>query len=171
MAATDVEHAHAGASTKGNLVYGAVYSAAIGGSVVALSFLLIDVLAGRALFTPSMLGSVLFFGASAETFAGVDLTAVALWTVVHVLGFLVLGTVASWLYQQLRGSGIGADFPTLLAIMVSGEAMFLAANATVMPDVAGRIGHGLVLGANILAAISMTPFLRWAYRQGEPSTG
>ncbi|MEX2471552.1 MAG: hypothetical protein WEA34_05200 [Gemmatimonadota bacterium] len=149
MVTTDVEHAHTGAGTRGNLVYGAVYSAAIGGSVVSLSVLLIDALAGRALFTPSLLGSVLFFGASAETFAGIDLTAVALWTVVHVLGFLVLGTAASWLYQGLRGSGIGADFPTVLALVVLGEAMFL--------------------GANILAAISMTPFLRWAYRQGEAS--
>ncbi len=167
MAATDVEHAPAGASTKGNLVYGAVYSAAIGGSVIALAFLLVDVVAGRALFTPSLLGSVLFFGASAETFAGADLTAVALWTVVHVVGFLVLGTVGSWLYQRLRASGIGPDVPTFLALALVGEAMFLVANATVMPGVADRIGHVLILGANILAAISMTPFLRWAYRQGK----
>jgi hypothetical protein len=170
MVATDVEHAQTGASTKGDLVYGAVYSAAIGGSAIALAFLLVDAVAGRALFTPSLLGSVLFFGASAETFVGVDLTAVALWTVMHVLAFLLLGTVASWLYQRLRASGIGADFPTFLALALVGEAIFLAADATVMPGVADRIGHTLILGANILAAVSMTPFLRWAYRQDEASS-
>lgn len=169
MVTTEVEHVHTGASKKGDLVYGAVYSAAIGGSVIALAFLLIDAMAGRALFTPSLLGSVLFFGASAETFAGIDLTAVALWTVMHVLAFLVLGTAASWLYQRFRASGIGADLPTFLALVLLGEAAFLVANATVMPGVADRIGHGLILGANILAAISMTPFLRWAYRQGDAS--
>jgi hypothetical protein len=169
MEVTEAEHTYKPASSKADFIYGATYSAALGGSAVALAFLAIDSLAGRALFTPSLLGSVLFFGASAETFTGIDLTAVALWTVVHFAGFLVMGSLASWLHQRLRAAGTGATLTTLTtfaAIVVLGEVMFLVASATVMPGVAERLGHALILGANVVAAAVMAPFMRWAYRQG-----
>jgi hypothetical protein len=150
---------------KGDLAYGAFYSAAIGGTVVALVFLILDVLAGRALFTPSLLGATLFFGASAETYSEIDLNAVALFSVVHIVGFGVLGGIGSAIYQALFARGRSAAVPTGIAIFLGGEGLFLLASATVMPGVAGRIGHSPVLIANALAALAMAVFLHWAYRQ------
>ena len=51
------------ARTRADLAYESLYCAAIGGSVIALFFLVIDAVNGQPLFTPSLLGGVLFGGA------------------------------------------------------------------------------------------------------------
>src|SRR5262249_1333713 len=53
--------------TRADLAYESLYCAAIGGSVIALFFLVIDAYNGHPLFTPSLLGGVLFGRQAAET--------------------------------------------------------------------------------------------------------
>ncbi|MEX2467314.1 MAG: hypothetical protein WD995_10410 [Gemmatimonadota bacterium] len=153
-------------STRFNdLAYGWLYSGAIGGSVIALFFLGVDVTAGHPFFTPSLLGSVLFFDAEAATYEGMNLTAVALFTIFHVGAFFVLGGIGSFLHQRLRENVGFTELPTGLTLLVLSEGGFLLAAATLLPGVAARLGHGLVLTGNTLAAVAMAAFLGWAYRQ------
>ncbi len=166
-------HQHHASPNKGDLAYEAFYSAAVGGLVVALLFLVAEVLAGRPLFTPSVLGSVLFFGAEAEAVDAIDYTAVALFTVVHIVGFGILGFVAAGMARFLEERTGGSFVAPAIAIFLILEAAFLVFNFVVAPGAADVIGHGKILLGNGLAAVAMTAFLRAAHgtAQGETAPG
>ena len=74
-----------------DLLYDAFYSAAIGGSVLGLFFLLIDVVAGQPFYTPSLMGSVLFLGMTPEAVTDIRLDLVAYVTMLHMGAFGALG--------------------------------------------------------------------------------
>ena len=58
--------------TVGDLAYDAVFVGGIGGGLVMIFFLVYDMIArGQALFTPSLMGSVLFDGVPAAAVASV----------------------------------------------------------------------------------------------------
>ena len=74
-----------------DLLYDAFYSAAIGGSVLGLFFLLVDVVAGQPFYTPSLMGSVLFLGMTPEAVTDIRLDLVAYVTMLHMGAFGALG--------------------------------------------------------------------------------
>ena len=64
--------------TIGDYAYDAIYVGGIGGGLVAMFFLVFDIVTrGEALFTPSLMGSVLFDGAAPETVESVNMMAVS----------------------------------------------------------------------------------------------
>lgn len=67
----------------------------IGAAAVAVWFLIVDVIAGRILFTPAALGSAVFLGA--RTPAEVEITAVTVlgYTIMHLSAFILTGLVAA----------------------------------------------------------------------------
>jgi len=73
------------------LAYESLYCAAIGGSVIALFFLVIDAYNGQPLFTPSLLGGVLFGRADASSISEVRMDWVAYATINHFLVFTAIG--------------------------------------------------------------------------------
>ena len=77
--------------TPGDYFLEAVYAGIFGGSAVAIFFLLVDILNGQPLFTPSLLGSVLVLGADATDVAAVRLDAVFYFSIIHVTAFTALG--------------------------------------------------------------------------------
>lgn len=156
-------HAHHEPPNRGDIAYESFYSAAVGGLVVALFFLLADVFAGRILFTPSLLGSIIFLGADPTAVAGIDMTAVALFTVVHIVAFGILGLIATRLVRFIEEKTGGGFVPPALTLFVFMEGSFLAFDRLIAPGIAGMIGHGRVILANVLAATAMTLFLRYAH--------
>ena len=66
----------------------------IGATAVAVWFLLVDVVAGRPLFTPSAMGAALFGNFGGGT--GINLGYVAGYTVFHYLAFIAVGTLAAF---------------------------------------------------------------------------
>ncbi len=68
-------------TTKGEYLLEALYAGVFGGVGVALFFLVVDIVAGRPLFTPSLLGSVLVFGSEAKDVLSVRLDAVAYFSI------------------------------------------------------------------------------------------
>ena len=70
----------------------------VGAAVVALWFLILDLLSGRPLYTPTVLGTALFRGgrglAAPETLP-ISTEMVLMYTWVHALAFCVIGGVAS----------------------------------------------------------------------------
>ena len=70
--------------TIGDYAYDAIYVGGIGGGLVALFFLVFDIAVhGEALFTPSLMGSVLFDGIRPDAVLTVNMIAVARYTAVH----------------------------------------------------------------------------------------
>jgi hypothetical protein len=143
--------------TRGDLIYDAFYSGAIGGSAVALFFLLVDLIRAEPLFTPSLMGNVLFAGGDASTAQGVQLDMVAFYTITHFVMFGVIGALASTAVNEAE---LHARHPglVLLALFVTFELGFTMLGAFAMPGVIARIGAVYIAAANLLAAGGMGLF-------------
>lgn len=134
-----------------------LFAGAIGGGLVALWYLLLDSIAGRPLFTPALLGSVLFKGATDAASVVIEPQVVAWYTAVHFLAFLGVGIVASWLAMQFE------RFPSvwvaMLFLFVVFEAGFFFAAFAVARIVLGTLGLWTIAVANLLAAAGMAVYL------------
>jgi hypothetical protein len=148
----------------GDLIYDAVSIAGIGGGIVALFFLVYDVLTRRdVFFTPSLMGSVLFEGLSAQSVQNVSMAAVTKFTLVHFVAFSLLGLALSWLTHQAE---IRSRHPALvigLVFMVLEVAFWIGASVLI-PGVLERIGVLAVAAANLLAAVGIGLFLVSTHR-------
>ncbi len=151
------------AGAAGDLFYDAVVLAVVGGSVLALFFLAIDLLAGRGLFTPSLIGTVLFTGAGPASVTAIRLDMVAYFSIVHLLAFGGFSLAVAWLTPRL---GLARRPPALLAGLLFGAltAGSLGVAALGMPGLVGVIGPVRIVAGNLLTAVAMTAVLRWAHR-------
>jgi hypothetical protein len=145
-----------------DLLFDSFYSGAIGGSAVALCFLALDLLDGQPLFTPSLMGSVLFYGDAAEEVTKVRLDAVAYYSATHIVAFAAVGTLISWL---VHGVELRSRHPlvVLLVLFATLEVAFLATASLAMPGVITRVGIARLGGANLLAAGLITLFFVWSH--------
>jgi hypothetical protein len=156
---------HARARTRADLAYESLYSAAIGGSIVALFFLVFDAWNGRPLFTPSLMGGVLFGGVAAEAVSEVRLDWVAYTTILHFLVFSAIGVGVTLIAQQVE---VHARHPAtvLFALFAAIEWVFLVGAFLVLPGVLAVLGPFRVTAANLLAAAGIAAFL-WANHRPE----
>lgn len=166
-----MNHEHHPPASLADTLYEAFYSAALGGGMVALYFLVIDVIAGQPLFTPSLLGSVMLSGADPAAVEGIDLSAVAIFSLIHFAGFALLGLVASWLVRTLEERSAGGFTLPALALFVLIAGGFMLGAVLFMPGVLDIVGQGNVLLASGLTAITMTWFLRYAHTTVEDTSG
>ena len=158
-------HAKHAPPTAGDIAYETFYSAALGGLVIALFFLAVDLFMGRPLYTPSLLGTVLFFGADPAQVEGINLTGMALFTVLHLGGFGILGFVSTYLVRFLEERTGGGFFVPAFVLFVLVEGGFLVLDLFI--GVGSILGQGMVLAANALVAVTMTIFLRQAHDSSE----
>ena len=127
-----------------------------GGVAVALWFFVLDVLKGRPLYTPMVLGTALF--GSAEQLADqpslpINFETVLGFTWFHLLTFLVIGFLASQLLalaERAADIGFGA---VLLFVLI--EAGFLITCMAIAEPVLHAIAWPAVLVGNLLAAAAM----------------
>jgi hypothetical protein len=146
-----------------NLVYEAFYAAGLGGSIVALFFLLVDVAGGTPLLTPTIMGSVLFLGVPAASVTTPDLGMVAYYSIVHFITFGLLGGCVSFVVHEVE---LHAKHPAnlLLLIFCVFELAFFAAAATMLPGVLEQLGVARVAAANLLAAGGIALFMVSTHR-------
>ena len=141
-----------------DLLYDAFYSAAIGGSVLGLFFLLVDVVAGQPFYTPTLMGSVMFLGMSPEAVTEVRLELVAYFTMLHIGAFGALGLALSILvYEVELHSAHPARAVAVLFLVIEGG--FLISANVFMPGVVAAIGFGQILVGNLLTATAMVLFM------------
>lgn len=147
----------------GDLVFDAFYVGGIGGSIVALFFLLRDLWHGEALFTPSLVGSALLLGTPAGEVSEVRLDMVAAFTALHFAAFSLLGIAVAFLVRELE---LHAKHPLIVGALIFAlaEAGFFAAAALWMPGVVEVIGAGWIAAANLLAAAGVALFLLSTHR-------
>lgn len=137
----------------------------IGAAAVALWFLIVDTLNGRAFLTPAMLGSATFWGVTdlAEVRALFDtnaervFAAVVGYTMVHVVAFILVGMVAAALAYEVE------LFPSTLFIVVVFFAIFEFGFYIVLAIFAQPLLRGLtwwsVAIGNAIAAFGMGYYL------------
>ena len=136
----------------------------LGALTVALWFLIIDTLSGRPLWTPTVLGTVLFRGggglATPETLP-VSAEMVLMFTWVHGLVFVVLGGIVSLLLDHAErhpSSGFG-----VLLLFVVLQFGFIAVATVFAAPVLRVLSSWSILVANLLAAAAMTAYFRWRH--------
>jgi len=150
--------------TIGDYAYDAIYVGGIGGGLVALFFLVFDIVVhGEALFTPSLMGSVLFGGISPDAIQTVDMMAVAKYTAVHFLAFGLLGLGISFITHQAE---IRSRHPVIVVgfVFLVLEVGFWLAASVAIPGVIRRLGALPVATANLLAAVGIALFLAFTHQ-------
>lgn len=134
-----------------------IVAGALGGVAVAAWFFLIDLVLGRLLYTPAVLGSALFLGMTSP--AGVEVTAVTVlgYTAVHFAGFVVMGLVFAALVTRAEES------PPLLmglvVLFVTFETLLLGLVAIVAAWLLDVLAWWSIGVGNLLAAAVMALYL------------
>lgn len=147
--------------TGADLVYESIYCAAIGGSAIALFFLVFDAWNGRLLFTPSLMWGVLFGGANAQALDAANTVRVewaAYATIAHTSAFAVIGTAVVLLAHEIE-LHVKRPFVAFVILFALVQESFVIAASTMMPGVMEVLGWGKVLFANLLATAGITVFL------------
>jgi len=146
-----------------DLFYDAFWVGGIGGSIVALFFLVRDLWQAEPLFTPSLVGSVLLLGTPAVEVTSVRLDMVAAFTAVHFAAFSLLGVAVAFLVRELE---LHAKHPLVVGALIFAlaEAGFFSAAALWMPGVVEVLGASWIAAANVLAATGVALFLLSSHR-------
>jgi hypothetical protein len=133
----------------------------LGASVVALFFLVVDVLAGRPLWTPSVLAAALFRGDLPSAASRPEPVMVLAFTAVHVTVFIALALPAAfWALAHLPSSeGRGRAGLLALGLFVAFQVVFIALAAVFASDLVDALRVGRVSAANALAAMAMAAFI------------
>jgi uncharacterized membrane protein YphA (DoxX/SURF4 family) len=131
---------------------------AIGATVVALWFLIVDIVAGEAFFTPATLGrallSVLGPAAAGETVLG----AVVVYTIFHYAAFAVVGLIAVVVVHAAESEpSVLAGFLILFVVFELAFHGFVALLQHTTP--LGALAWYQVLAGNLLAAMAMGTYL------------
>jgi hypothetical protein len=133
----------------------------LGALAIALWFLVLDTLSGRPLWTPTVLGTVLFRGGAGLTApesVAVSAEMVLMFTWVHGLVFVALGGLVAHLLAHVErhpGSGFG-----VLLLFVIFQFGFIGAATIFAAPVLRLLSPWSILVANLLAAAAMAAYFR-----------
>lgn len=141
-----------------NVLATGVVAGAIGFATTAVGFLVLDLVTGQGFgFTPSLLGSALFEDVRQACDVQTTGSAIAAYSAVHLLVFLVLGWLGAWLFSVAAArpwSWMGALF---LFIIVTFH--LYGAVLGILAPVQGCFSLYHVLGATGVAAAAMLGYL------------
>ncbi|HEY7482520.1 MAG TPA: hypothetical protein VH680_18545 [Gemmatimonadales bacterium] len=129
----------------------------IGGLAVAIWFLILDVIAGRPLMTPSLLGQVVLMGDSTPDTGNIVFGAILLYTAFHFVVFALIGMGLVALVHW------GTENPivryALLPVFLAFEVIFYGLLEVLSERTGELFPFWAVVTANTLAAVSMGLYL------------
>jgi len=134
-----------------------VLAGMIGAAVVAVWFLLFDVLLREPFYTPSLIGSVLFLGLDVHMVTGVNTSMVFAYTGLHGALFLIAGTAIAWMFSLVERNPQFGLVLVLLFLLV--QSVIFGFEVTIVPNIVGALGAWAVAMANLLSAVAMFWFL------------
>lgn len=135
----------------------------IGAGVVALWFMVLDIVQGQLFYTPAALGSALFFGASQPGDVVTSAAVVLGYSLVHVTGFVLVGLGLEWLVNEAEKHAV-ALFAAVLLI-VTFEVGAIGILSLVGSWLFQTMAWWPPVVANILAGIAMIAYL-WRAHPG-----
>jgi hypothetical protein len=133
------------------------YTGAIGAAAVALWFLLLDLIQGHPLRTPSVLGQVLLFGESVPSLSTIHFGAVVAYTAVHFGAFLLFGIAVVRLVRWAARESVVRY--ALLQVFLVFEVLFYGLLMLVSETTRALFPFWTVLIGNTLAALAMGAYL------------
>lgn len=162
-----------------DVVWDGFIAGALGAVTVALWFLVLDIVQGQPLHTPTVLGTALFHGphAVAELHAGAaEPGTVMTYSGLHLALFALFGGVVAWMVREFRGrSGFG--YLLLLAFVALGFGPYVFVLAFARPVIESVAAWSILTG-NFLAALVMAiyfllrrPDLLDRFRMGTSAEG
>jgi hypothetical protein len=129
----------------------------VGAAVVAVWFLVFDVLRGQPFFTPAALGSALFLGSGTVEAVSVEAATIIGYSLVHIVAFAVTGFFAAVIVTAAD------DAPPLIigAVMFFAvfEAFFMGLLALVAEFLLGPMAWWTIAVGNVMAAVAMGWYL------------
>lgn len=141
-----------------------LFAGMIGALAVALWFLVLDVAAGRPLYTPALLGNVVLAGpGSAAHDVVIAPVPIAAYTAVHFLIFVAFGVGLSYLMSLFDVFPI--MFFVLLVLFLCFQVGFFAMDRAFGAELLGKLHPWSVVVANLLAAGGMALYL-WKRHPG-----
>jgi hypothetical protein len=146
-------HRHPHGRHHHSLLQEGMESGLIGGILVAVWFLILDLMQGRPLATPSILGQLIILGRSAPVLDKLVPEAIAAYSFLHFGGFILFGMgVCELVHLAVREAFFRF---ALLVVFVVFEVFFLGVTQILFHGTRGLFPYWTVLVANTLAAIGM----------------
>ena len=130
----------------------------IGAAVVAAWFLVIDLVQGRPLSTPSVLGQVILYRLTTPVITPPDTGAVIAYTLLHIGAFVLFGIAVTQLVHFAMSSPL-ARFG-LMIVAVCFEVFFLIMTFAVFKGTSSLFPWWSVLAANTLSLLAMGLYLK-----------
>jgi len=149
---------------KANLYVEGMIAGIIGAGVIALWFLVLDIIQGRPFHTPTVLGTALFAARDAIS-SGEHLhpfRATLMYTWVHGSVFVAIGVIVSWLLRVVENKpdlGFG-----VLLLFIFFEILFVASAFIFAEPILGVLAWPAVLFGNLLAAAAMAGYLWYRHK-------
>src|SRR5437763_13946096 len=129
----------------------------IGAAAVAVWFLVVDFINGQPLFTPAMLGSAVFWGATGSEHVIIEPARIIGYTMIHVSAFVVVGCIAAALAAEVEVA------PSTLFLVVVAfcffEFGFYILVALLAKPLLGALAWWSVAIGNAIAAFGMGYYL------------
>ncbi len=144
-----------------------IFSGVIGALMVAVWFLILDTLAGRPLYTPSLLGKILFRVPNALQDPTIVRSIAAVYTAAHTAVFVIVGLVAA--YLVVASERMPPMRILFLFFFVIFEAAFFVYSLLAGGGLIARLGMTTVIIANLLAAGGMSAYYVWRHPKGRQS--
>jgi hypothetical protein len=139
------------------LVREGIYSGAVGATVIAVWFLIVDTVAGHPFYTPRVLGRGLISILGMATMPDTAMTEVLGYTLVHYVAFAIAGIiVVAVVHQADRTPGILAGLLVMFVMFMVG---FYGAAAFLSESPLGGLAWYQIFIANLLASASMGWFI------------
>ena len=151
--------------TRHSVLREGVIAGFLGATAVALWFLVVDTLAGRPFYTPTILGTALF-GVLGPTGNESALFHVAIYTVFHYAAFCAVGIVLTHIIHHAETEP--AVLAGLLIAFVAFETGFYGLSALLsQKELLGNLAWYQIAAGNLVATLSMGVYL-W---RAHPSLG
>jgi hypothetical protein len=140
-------------AAESRIVREGIVAGVIGAAAFALLILIFDVASGAPLQTPAILGSAILKGIRDPNLATMSAGTVLGYTIVHGLGFIVVGLIASFLVASAEREP--AMVLAVLIFFAAFEVFFLALIAFWALPVLGVLAWWEILAGNLVASAAM----------------
>jgi hypothetical protein len=139
-----------------------IFIGLVGAATVAAFFLVVDLLAGRVLWTPYVLGSAFFRGTLPAAGSPIVPGLVLGYTILHSAVFAGVGALASFHFLdggRLPGPVAVRGLVLAGLLFAAFEVIFVVFGAVAAPGILHMLGAGRVAAANLVAAGTMAATL------------
>lgn len=130
----------------------------LGGLAVAVWFLVVDIIAGQPLYTPSILGAMLLNIFEVRTVPGVHLGYAAFYSIFHFAIWAGIGSLMTFIIHKAERQPTILALATMAFVVITIAALGYTSILTYFSPLGGLAWYNVLIG-NGLAVIAMSAYL------------